>query len=43
VIRTHIDGCADCDLLRCCAQQEAEFRPGMAQVAQDLRRALDDE
>ncbi|XP_062224133.1 protein STRUBBELIG-RECEPTOR FAMILY 1-like isoform X2 [Phragmites australis] len=30
------------DIIGRCIQQEAEFRPGMSQVVQDLRRALDD-
>ncbi|KAK3155962.1 hypothetical protein QOZ80_2AG0101050 [Eleusine coracana subsp. coracana] len=31
------------DIIGRCIQHEAEFRPGMSQVAQDLRRALDDD
>ncbi|KAF0925076.1 hypothetical protein E2562_015370 [Oryza meyeriana var. granulata] len=30
------------DIIRRCTQQEAEFRPAMSQVVQDLRRALQD-
>ncbi|WVZ77963.1 hypothetical protein U9M48_025750, partial [Paspalum notatum var. saurae] len=30
------------DIIGRCIQQEVEFRPGMSQVAQDLRRALED-
>ncbi|KAF8677085.1 hypothetical protein HU200_046546 [Digitaria exilis] len=30
------------DIIGRCLQQEAEFRPAMAEVAQDLRRALED-
>ncbi|KAG2655855.1 hypothetical protein PVAP13_1KG040800 [Panicum virgatum] len=30
------------DIIGRCIQQEAEFRPAMSQVAQDLRRALED-
>ncbi|CAD6251940.1 unnamed protein product [Miscanthus lutarioriparius] len=30
------------DIINRCIQQEAEFRPAMSQVAQDLRRALED-
>nr|CAB3448799.1 unnamed protein product [Digitaria exilis] len=30
------------DIIGRCIQQEAEFRPAMAEVAQDLRRALED-
>ncbi|GJN18946.1 hypothetical protein PR202_gb06162 [Eleusine coracana subsp. coracana] len=31
------------DIIGRCIQHEAEFRPGISQVAQDLRRALDDD